>query len=361
MIILQIKNSCLKKGRSSALIINYLRSKIKHLVFFCLIFGFSNALIAKNVLPKLFLFLGGNEAIAYEQILTSNCIAGVQIIYSWNQLEPKKNVYNFSKIEKDLEFLNKAQKQLFIQIQDRSFTPDVFNVPDYIREEEIYHGGIEMQYDFPGEGKPITVGWVARTWDPAVKARFQLLIQKLAAQFDGKIYGINLPETSVDFNPAQMPEDFTSDTYFYSIMENSSYLKKMFKKSRVIQYVNFFPGEWNNDHQYMSRLFDFAKIHHIGLGGPDVVPYKESQMKNSYPFFHDYKGKLLTAIAIQEPDYTYKNPNTGDFYTFSDFYSFAKEYLGASILFWNVEEPFFSQQLLPKLDSTYFKCYPQNA
>lgn len=78
----------------------------------------------------------------------------MQIICSWKQLEPKKDVYDFSKIENDLEFLNKVHKKLFIQIQDRSFTPDVFNVPDYIREEYIYHGGVEMQYDFPGERKP---------------------------------------------------------------------------------------------------------------------------------------------------------------------------------------------------------------
>jgi hypothetical protein len=334
---------------------------IKKILFLGFLLLFSGTILAQNRLPQLFLFLGGNEASSYEQILKNNCINGVQIIYSWKQLEPKKDVYDFSKIEKDIEFLNKEHKKLFIQIQDRSFTPDVFNVPDYIREEAIYHGGVEMQYDFPGEGKPITTGWVARTWDPAVRARFQLLMQKLASQFDGTIYGINLPETSADFDPDHMPKDFTSDKYFYSVLDNIRYLKKAFKKSRVIQYVNFFPEEWNNDHHYMSRLFNFAVNHHIGLGGPDIVPYKDSQMKNSYPFFHQYKGKLLTAIAIQEPDYTYKNPHSGDFYNFNDFYSFAKEYLGASILFWNTEEPFFSNQLLSNLNVNYFMCSEPNA
>lgn len=180
----------------------------------------SGAILAQNALPQLFLFLGGNEASSYEQMLKNNCINGVQIIYSWKQLEPKKDGYDFSKIEKDLELLNKTHKKLFIQLQDRSFTPDVFNVPDYIREDAIYHGGVEMQYDFPGEGKPITTGWVARTWDPAVKERFQLLIQKLSAQFDRKIYGINLPETSADFDPDHMPIDFTSDKYFDSVIDN---------------------------------------------------------------------------------------------------------------------------------------------
>lgn len=56
----------------------------------------------------------------------------------------------------------------------------------------------------------------------------------------------------------------------------------------------------------MSGLFLYAIKHQIGLGGPDVVPYRMAQMKNSYPFFHKLTGKLLSGMAIQEPDYTFK-------------------------------------------------------
>lgn len=326
-------------------------------VFLSFLLLFFNSLgFAQSELPQLFLFLGGDRVSSFQKTLQNPCIRGVQIIYSWRQLEPQKGVYDFSKIEEDLNDLSRIDKKLFIQIQDRSFSPDVFPVPDYIRLEKAYHGGMVQQYDFPGEGKPITAGWVARNWDPAVRKRFQLLLKKLASKFDGKIYGINLPETAIDLDPDNLPKDFTSDKYFYSILDNIGYLKKVFQKTKVIQYVNFFPDEWNNDHHYMSRLFSFARSHHIGLGGPDVVPYKESQMKNSYPFFHKFKGKIETAIAIQEPDYTYTNPKTGALYRFDDFYSFSKEYLGAFILFWNTEEPFFSEQLLPKLNDSYFKC-----
>jgi hypothetical protein len=80
-------------------------------------------------------------------------------------------------------------------------------------------------------------------------------------------------------------------------------------------------------------------------------------MKNGYPFFHKLKGKLLVNMAIQEPDYTYKNPATGEPYRFNDFYYFARDYLGADIIFWNIQEPFYSEQLLPKLNSDYFEQY----
>jgi hypothetical protein len=331
---------------------------IKIIIFnalLCLIF-LNNVSFAQDNLPSLFLFLGGDKASLHESELKNSCATGAQIIYSWKQLEPKKGVYDFSKIENDLAFLSSTHKKLFIQIQDRSFEPTIFNVPDYIREDNAYHGGVAMQYDFPGEGKPITSGWVARVWDPAVRERFQLLIQKLAAEFDGKIYGINLPETAVDFDVNNPPKGFTYDNYFHAELDNINAVRKAFHNSIVIQYVNFFPGEWNNDHHYMSRLFSYAMKHQIGLGGPDVVPHRQSQMKNSYPFFHKLKGSVLAGMAIQEPDYTYINPVTGDYFTFSEFYNFTKDYLGASLLFWNVQEPFFSNQLAPQINTQYFKC-----
>ncbi|MHB1949150.1 MAG: hypothetical protein ACYCQI_13670, partial [Gammaproteobacteria bacterium] len=124
-----------------------------------------DAVFSKDNLPKLFLFLGASRASEYKNILDNPYVSGVQIIYSWKQLEPKKGVYDFSKIQDDLNFLNKIHKKLFIQLQDRSFQPDICHVPDYIREDEIYHGGVAMQYDIPGQGKPLMTGWVARVWD----------------------------------------------------------------------------------------------------------------------------------------------------------------------------------------------------
>ncbi len=322
------------------------------LIAFLLLF-FSGPATAKQ-LPKLFLFVENHDLKIYKKILKNPYITGVQKIYKWRSLEPEKGIYDFSAIEKDLYFLNSMHKKLFIQLQDRTFQPNAIPVPDYIREEKIYRGGIAKQYDKPGQGKLLTEGWATRVWDPAVDQRFRLLVQKLAQKFDGKIYGINLPETAVDFDLKNIPQGFTHDNYFYAELENIGFLKKEFQRSIVIQYVNFMPGEWNNDHNYMGRLFLYAFHHQIGLGGPDVIPYKKQQMKNSYPFFLKYKGKIIIGMAVQEGDYTYKNPRTGSHYTFHDFYSFATDYLGATIIFWNMREPFFSKQLMPNINNRYF-------
>ena len=165
------------------------------------------------------------------------------------------------------------------------------------------------------------------------------MISALANEFDGKIYGINLPETAIDINTKNDKTGFSCDKYFNAELENIIYTRKIFKKSHVVQYVNFFPCEWENDHQYMSRLFDAAKKYNFGLGGPDTVPYKKNHMKNSYPFFHKNKDNIFIAIAVQAPDWTYINPKTKKNFTKIELHDFATHYLGANIIFWDIEVP----------------------
>lgn len=55
-------------------------------------------------------------------------------------------------------------------------------------------------------------------------------------------------------------------------MENLAFARKAFQKSRVVQYVNFWPCEWDNDHNYMGRLFAYASANNIGLVGRTLFP-----------------------------------------------------------------------------------------
>jgi len=292
-----------------------------------------------------FIYTSSGDLDSASAILSRDDIGGAQIVYSWRSLEPEKDKYNFSQIERDLARLRLAHKKLFIQIQDRFFDQAARYVPDYLMNEPEYEGGISPQFDNPGEGKPVGSGWVAQQWNPAVRKRFQELLKALAAHFDGQVYGVNLPETAIDLDDKKLPKGFSCDNYFAGEMENLRFARKNFKKSRVVQYVNFWPCEWNNDHNYMGRLFAFASSNNIGLGGPDIVPNLEAQMKNSYPFFKRYKNKLaLVAMAVQEPTLTYRNPSTGKPFTKKEFVRFADDYLGADIIFWSTSSPWLGKK-----------------
>lgn len=299
-----------------------------------------NFYVVSGQTPQNYIYTSSGDLHTIEKMIIREDIGGVQIVYNWRALEKSKDVYDFSVIEKDLDYLTGLHKKLFIQLQDRFFEPQVRYIPDYVLNEREYTGGLVPQFDNPGENKPVGSGWVTQQWNPAVQMRFQKLIGALAKKFDGKIQGINLPETAIDIDIKKDKTGFSCDRYFQAELENLKFARSVFHDSHVLQYVNFFPCEWDNDHQYMSRLFDFAYKNNIGLGGPDIVPNKKAQMKNSYPFFNQYKGKLpLVAMAVQEPTLTYKNPKTKNPFTKEEFVEYAENYLGVKIIFWSVESP----------------------
>jgi hypothetical protein len=290
--------------------------------------------------PQHYLFTSSDELARLASLIQRPDIAGVQVVYSWKSLEKTRDQYDFSRIERDLAYLEGLNRKLFVQVQDRFFEVQHRNIPAYLLEEPAYGGGLVAQADNPGENLPEGHGWVTQQWNPAVRERFQKLLSALARQFDGRVWGINLPESAADIDITHDKTGFTCDGYFEATLENIAFARKAFIRTHVVQYTNFWPCEWENNHQFMSRAFEFAKQNRIGLGGPDIVPYKKAQMKNSYPFFNRYKGQLsLVAMAVQEPTLTYTNPETKKPFTRDEFVAFAEDYLGVNVIFWSTTSP----------------------
>jgi hypothetical protein len=304
------------------------------------------ASVASGAPPQNFLYTSSDDLQRLAALLERPDIGGVQIVYSWKSLERAPGEYDFSQIERDLAYLDRLHKRLFLQIQDRFFEISHRNVPAYLLEDPVYRGGLAPQTDNPGENQPEGHGWVAMQWNANVRARFQALLTALGRKFDGRVLGINLPETAADLDQKAQSKrsGFSCDAYFAAELENLAVARKAFAHSHVVQYANFWPCEWNDDRKYMSRFFSFAAANDIGAGGPDIVPWKNAQMKNSYPFFNKYKGKLrLVAMAVQEPTLTYTNPKTQQPFTRAEFVDFAENYLGVNIIFWSTSTPWLQQ------------------
>ena len=287
--------------------------------------------------------------------LDTKAFEGAQLKYTWRELEPRKDAYDFSAIRHDLEFLNSKGKKLFVQLQDTSFAPNLIHVPQYLLDVPQYHGGADKQFDIQGDDEThaTPAGWVARRWDPAVRERFQKLLQALGREFDGKIEGINLPETAVDFGESGklFPKGFTPAIYRDAILDNMAALKRAFPKSVTMQYANFMPGEWlpDDDKGYLRSVYQRARELKVGVGGPDLLPYKRGQMAHSYPLLRASAGQTPTGIAVQEGNYAFKNPKTGRPVSIEDLAGFATNYLKVNYIFWCNEEPFYSARLLPFL------------
>jgi hypothetical protein len=231
----------------------------------------------------------------------------------------------------------------------------IINVPGYLLNDKKYNGGIAKQYQYPGddEQNAIPEGWVARRWDPAVRERFHKLLDALGRQFDGKIEGITLPETAVSFGESGrlFPQGFGFDIYRDAVIENMKALKKAFPRSVAMQYANFMPGEWLpfEDRSSLRRIYKTAIDLKMGVGNPDLLPYKKGQMNHSYQFMKAYHEVIPSGIAVQWGNYEHINPRTNSQITISELIEFAGEYLKVGYIFWCIQEPYFSEKLIPFL------------
>jgi len=299
------------------------------------------------------------ELIKDASFLENNAFEGAQLKYTWRELEPEENVYAFQNIKNDLDFLNQHGKKLFIQLQDVTFDSLLINVPLYLLQDEKYHGGADKQYLYEDnkEQDAIAEGWVARRWDPAVQERLHKLFFALGQEFDGKIEGINLAETAVSFGESGIlfPKGFTFEIYRDAIITNMQALKAALPKSVALQYANFMPGEWRpwDDRSYLATVYQKAQEFNIGVGGPDLLPYKKGQMNHCYHFLRECAGLVPTGIAVQWDNYKYINPKTEKEITIQELIEFAKDYLKVDYIFWCTQEPYYSQQLIPYLKTIH--------
>jgi len=280
---------------------------------------------------------------------------GAQVAYSWRQLEPQKDQYDFSAIREDLAFLTSKGKKLFIQLQDTTFSESRIPAPRYLLNEPQYNGGADKQYQVKNndEEHAAVDGWMLRRWDPAVQERFHKLLFALGKEFDGRIEGINFAETSAGFGETGrlFPKGFSFETYRDAIITNMKALRQAFPKSVVIQYANFMPGEWRptEDKGYLRAVYKAAQELKVGVGGPDLLPYRRAQLKSSYPLIREAAGTVPVGIAVQDGNYDDREPKTEKLITISELFKFATEDLKVNYIFWSTEEPYYSEQLIPFL------------
>jgi hypothetical protein len=285
--------------------------------------------------------------------LETKALEGAQIRYSWRQLEPEEDKYDFRLVRDDLAFLTSKGKKLFIQLQDVTFSESLINVPRYLLRDARYNGGADKQYQVEGDDEEhaVVAGWMARRWDPAVQERFHKLLFALGKEFDGRVEGINFAETSVGVGRSGrlFPKGFTFEVYRDGIITNMKALRRAFPRSVVMQYANFMPGEWlpGEDKGYLRAVYKAAKEQKVGVGGPDLLPYRRGQLNHAYPLIRDASGVVPTGIAVQDGNYEEPNPQTGKPATIPELIRFATEQLRVDYIFWCTEEPYYSKQVVP--------------
>jgi hypothetical protein len=304
--------------------------------------------------PRNFIYFGLERSrISDATFLSTESIVGAHLKYTWRELEPEQDRYALDELRDDLVSLERHGKQLFIQLQEVSFDEEIINVPDYLIVDPAFGGGAAMHYDDYDESGPVVEGWVARRWDPAVRERFAMLLRVLAEEFDGRIAGLNLPETAIGFGSDRelQPTGFSYDAYFEGIKELMSSARDAFRVSDVVIYANFMPGEElpDEDRGYLKGVYEHADRIGMGVGGPDLLPHRWFQRQNSLPLIAGRAPGTVAGVAVQWGNLEDTNRQTGERVTVAELYEFARDELRLNYIFWGTQEPFYSDDVLPFL------------
>ena len=305
----------------------------------------------RDVAPHNYIFFGEDrERIADTAFLHGPHIIGAELTYTWRELEPSSDHYDLSAIRHDLAFLRQHGKRLFVQLQDVSFTERVVT-PDYLRTDPAYHGGIARKYEAVAGDSAHFDGWVARRWDPAVRERFARLLAAIAVEFDGSIEGVVLPETAIGFEGAMPPAGFSGEAYAEGIRENLSAARGAFRRSCVVIYANFMPhGSLpGSGHAFLRGVYQHAESIGVGVGGPDILPYRPFQRSSSLPLIAGRPSGVIAAMALQDGNLADRDPKTGHRITVPELYDSAVTTLRLNYIFWGTEEPYYTSEVLPFL------------
>lgn len=298
--------------------------------------------------PQHFIYFGRDrERIKEPAFLTNPAIAGAQLRYSWRELEPARDQYALQPVLDDIVILAAHGKRLFIQIQDVTFS-ETLPVPEYLRSDE-FNGGAERKWESGASGARFD-GWVARRWDPQVRRRFAKLLDTLGRATDERIAGINLPETAIGFdNGGAPPRGYSPVEYVAGIKAAMSEARRAFPRSVVIQYANFMPGDAPPSTPYLREVYAHAAAIGVGVGGPDILPFRRFQRMNSLPLISGRPANLPAGMAVQDGNLRDTNPATQRRVTVAELYKIAVVELHLDYVFWGTEEPFYTDEILPFL------------
>src|SRR5262249_55065418 len=98
------------------------------------------------------------------------------------------------------------------------------------------------------------------------------------------------------------PAGFTSESYVAGIEAQMAAARAAFRRSRVIQYANFMPGEWlpRDDRGYLRAVYAFAESLGVGVGGPDLRPLRRELLNHSYPLIAARPAGVVAGVAVQD-------------------------------------------------------------
>jgi hypothetical protein len=270
----------------------------------------------------------------YSELNDTPALRGIQVRYSWAELETSYGVYNFTSIEKRLSELAAKNKRLMILLELKSWGADTDLVPDYVINNPIYENGM---FAYSRDGSSKITGNNIKLWNPMVRDRLAALISALGKRFNSHEHfeGIGLTETSMG-HPIKPLTSTKIDDYYSNLLVLNKKMRASFPNTMTFQFAN-------HSRSLLTTLVGELKGMGSALGCPDVFiedpgllfPGDKWSPQGIYPYYSENPG--LMPLVIQVEGSNYENTrwdNTGYQPTVSELLNFARDQLKVNYIFW---------------------------
>ncbi|WP_018626515.1 hypothetical protein [Niabella aurantiaca] len=292
---------------------------------------------------------GGDEAGYMKQVMAelhaTPALQGIQVRFSWQDLEPSKDQYDFSSVDRLLTMLAAEKKRMVILLQVKSFNPDpkYAPVPVYARGAE-YSGGM---FAFSSVNKTGIRGYGTRLWNQQVYNRMAALIKAL-----GKRYNSNPWFEGIGFSESAFGQPYPkgsialadSARFYENLMGLNRVLRAAFPNTMTYQFANY-------PRTILSPLIHTLEEIGSALGGPDIFLTDRglqttASPKGAYHYYPELSGIIPLAPSVQHENFR-NTQHDGKGYqpTLQQLLSFARDTLKANYLFWTRDLDFYPQIL----------------
>ena len=277
---------------------------------------------------------GGTEFVedTLRQISGIQSARGLQLRYTWAELEGDEDRFDFSRIKEDLDRVSKYKKRLHVLLMLKSFAGGNRPVPEYLerkaeRGPATFNIGIEEK-QAPG-GPRKRSGQNIALWEPQVLKSLEKFLQAMGRELDSHpaLEGVAFNETSLGKADRDISDEDRKQ-FFENLASANRTMRKAFPTTVTIQFVNF-------PRYAIPILVDQMDDYGIGLGGPDVFLDDRSLRDNVYTRYPGLAGKVPLAPSIQYENYVaLKHQGERTSVPLEDLYNFARNELRANYLFW---------------------------
>lgn len=281
----------------------------------------------------------------YSELKSTPALRGVQIRYTWAELETSYGVYNFTSIDKRLAELAAQNKRLVIILQMKSFDPKIVPVPDYLKAAD-YEGGI---FTFSKNGDTTINGYNIKLWNSNVLSRMIKLLQALGNRYNSHPFfeGIGLTETSMGYPITPLTSTQTDGFFTNLLTANKRMREEFFPNTMTFQFTNY-------PRPILESFIGNLSAMGAGLGGPDtfieepglLYPGNAWSPKGVYNYYPEVSGIIPLTPSVMQSNYkNTKWDGTGYEPTVLELLTFARDNLKANYIFWTRDPVYFPKVL----------------